>query len=98
MDNAFLFDEGVGGVCSWVDYPYEGHKHWFKGCENKLCEKVNGTNISGFVNVTATDEGLMEALAVQPVSVAIDAQSVSSYMSYNLCYTCNDDLIFSHVQ
>jgi hypothetical protein len=76
MDNAFVFEEGIGGVCSSQDYPYAGHRHWFKGCQKKKCENVNGTDITGFVNVTKTDAGLVEALDVQPISVAIDAQPV----------------------
>eukprot|EP00590_Aulacoseira_subarctica_P011884 CAMPEP_0172430092 /NCGR_PEP_ID=MMETSP1064-20121228/53065_1 /TAXON_ID=202472 /ORGANISM="Aulacoseira subarctica , Strain CCAP 1002/5" /LENGTH=365 /DNA_ID=CAMNT_0013175919 /DNA_START=318 /DNA_END=1415 /DNA_ORIENTATION=- len=73
MNNAFVYEEGIGGVCSWTDYPYFGRKHWLKGCEKHECDVVPSSDISGFVNVTQSDEGLMEALSIQPVSVAVDA-------------------------
>jgi hypothetical protein len=78
MNNAFVYEEGIGGVCSWNDYPYVGHKHWIKGCEKRKCIPAPFSDVSGFVNVTQTDFGLMEALLIQPVSVAVDAASVSA--------------------
>lgn len=81
MNNAFRFDEGTNGICSWEDYPYVGHKHWLQGCQEQMCTKVKGSEVASFVNVTNTDEGLMEALAIQPVSVAIDAGGVSERFS-----------------
>jgi len=71
MDNAFLFEEGEGGLCSSLDYPYEGRQSW---CKDTSCIDVPGTRIISFDDVAqnVTSE-LMEALVEQPVSVAIDA-------------------------
>ena len=75
MDNAFLFDENMTGICSEEDYPYAGHRHWFRGCDAKkgLCDGVPHTRVKGFIDVENTVEALMEALVYQPVSVAIEA-------------------------
>eukprot|EP00934_Nitzschia_sp_Nitz4_P006446 Nitzschia sp. Nitz4//scaffold382_size14485//43//1292//NITZ4_008933-RA/size14485-snap-gene-0.12-mRNA-1//1//CDS//3329549908//6436//frame0 len=79
MDNAFLFDENSTGLCSEEDYPYAGHKRWFRGCAAKkgLCESVEHTRVKGFVDVDNTVEALMEALVFQPVSVGIEADQRS---------------------
>jgi C1A family cysteine protease len=76
MDNAFLFDENNTGLCSEEDYPYAGHKHWFRGCYEKkgLCDDVPHTRVKTFFDVAnGTNDDLMAAIAIQPVSVAIEA-------------------------
>lgn len=79
MDNAFLFDENSTGICSEEDYPYKGHKSWINGCASKkgLCTPVNHTRVETFIDVENTVEGLVEAIANQPVSVAIEADKRS---------------------
>jgi C1A family cysteine protease len=79
MDNAFLFDENSTGICSEEDYPYAGHRHWINGCSSKkgLCDGVDHTRVQSFVDVDNTEEALMEALLMQPVSVAIEADKKS---------------------
>lgn len=79
MDNAFLFDENSTGICSEEDYPYAGHKHWFRGCASKkgLCTPVNHTRVKTFIDIENTVEGLVAALAKQTVSVAIEADKRS---------------------
>lgn len=85
MDNAFLFDENSTGVCSEADYPYVGHKRWFRGCAIKkgLCSAVKGTEVKTFYDVPNTVVDLKEAIADQPVSVGIEAdkQSFQFYKS-----------------
>ena len=80
MDNAFAFDENSTGICSEEDYPYAGHRHWFRGCAEtqELCQDVPHTRISTFVDVNQTNLDLMEAITMQPVSIAIEADQVSS--------------------
>lgn len=75
----FLFDENSTGICSEEDYPYAGHKHWFRGCasEKGLCTPVNHTRVKTFIDVENTVEGLVGALAKQTVSVAIEADKRS---------------------
>jgi len=74
MDNAFLFEEGEGGLCSEKDYPYTGSE---STCRDNSCIDVPGTKIISFEDVDPYNTlKLMEALVVQPVSVAIDASKI----------------------
>ncbi|CAM6101489.1 unnamed protein product [Calypogeia fissa] len=70
MDNAFQFIIGNGGIDSEADYPYTATQGT---CDNsKLNTRV--VSISAFVDVPPNNEGsLVQAVAKQPVSVAIDA-------------------------
>mmetsp|Transcript_6992 Transcript_6992/g.10023 ORF Transcript_6992/g.10023 Transcript_6992/m.10023 type:complete len:258 (-) Transcript_6992:246-1019(-) len=79
MDNAFLFDENSTGICSEQDYPYVGHKRWFRGCMIKkgLCQPVPGTQVDTFIDVPNTVQDLKQAIVNQPVSVAIEADKMS---------------------
>jgi cathepsin L len=73
MDNAFLFDENATGICSEENYPYVMHKRWLMGCasEKGECTPVEHTRVKTFVDVENTVEALMEAIATQPISVAM---------------------------
>jgi C1A family cysteine protease len=72
MDNAFKFDEKSGGLCSEEDYPYEAKQG--RVCNPGNCTDVPGTIVSTFYDVPPGKESnLMAALAMQPVSVAIQA-------------------------
>ena len=79
MDNAFMFDEDSPGICSEEDYPYKGHKSWFRGCaiEKGECDGVEHTRVKTFIDVENTVDGLVAAIADQPVSVAIEADQRS---------------------
>lgn len=71
------------GLCSQEDYPYVGHKRWFRGCKSDkgLCEAVPHTQVANFTDVNNTEADLLQALAVQPVSVAIQA-NLRSFQFY----------------
>lgn len=72
MDNAFKFDEKTGGLCSEEDYPYEAIQG--KICNPTNCTDVPGTIVKTFYDVPHGDEkAMLSALAMQPVSVAIQA-------------------------
>eukprot|EP00591_Stephanopyxis_turris_P015177 CAMPEP_0195539466 /NCGR_PEP_ID=MMETSP0794_2-20130614/50063_1 /TAXON_ID=515487 /ORGANISM="Stephanopyxis turris, Strain CCMP 815" /LENGTH=385 /DNA_ID=CAMNT_0040673495 /DNA_START=93 /DNA_END=1250 /DNA_ORIENTATION=+ len=74
MDDAFLWDEGTGGICSWEDYTYEAVQG---ECKRDACATVPGSGVSGFTDVEKkTDEGLMAMAAQQPVAVAIQANEM----------------------
>jgi len=79
MDNAFLFDENSTGICSEADYPYVQHKRWFRGCASAkgLCQPQNHTRVDTFVDVKNTVDALVQAIADQPVSIAIEADQQS---------------------
>jgi C1A family cysteine protease len=71
MDNAFKFDEKSGGLCSEEDYPYQA----VVGDECKTdCTDVPGSIVKTFVDVPPGDEkALLSAIAMQPISIAIEA-------------------------
>jgi len=72
MDNAFKFDEKSGGLCSESDYPYQGKQN--SVCNPKNCTDVEGTEVSTFYDVPpGKTDALLAALAMQPISVAIQA-------------------------
>lgn len=75
MDNAFKFDEKSGGLCSEADYPYKAKKN-FK-C-NTNCTDVPGSIVKTFIDVPPADEkALLSAIAMQPISIAIEAATMS---------------------
>ena len=90
MDNAFLFDENSTGICSEADYPYVQHKRWFRGCASAkgLCQPQNHTRVDTFVDVKNTVDALVQAIADQPVSIAIEAdqQSFQFYRKVRFLY------------
>lgn len=72
MDNAFKFDETSGGLCSEDDYPYEAKQG--RVCNPMNCTDVPGSIVNTFYDVPAGEEkSLVAALAMQPISVAIQA-------------------------
>jgi C1A family cysteine protease len=69
MDNAFKFDEKSGGLCSEEDYPYLARQQ--KKC-NTNCTDVPGSIVKTFIDVPpAKEHALLSAIAMQPISVAI---------------------------
>ena len=72
MDNAFKFDEKTGGLCSEDDYPYEAKQG--DVCNPMNCTDVPGTIVSTFYDVPpGKTKALLAAIAMQPISVAIQA-------------------------
>jgi len=72
MDNAFKFDEKSGGLCSEKDYPYNAKQG--KKCNPMKCTDVPGSVVNTFYDVPHGDaKALMSAVAMQPISVAIQA-------------------------
>jgi len=74
MDNAFKFDEKSGGLCSEADYPYKAKQ----GKCNSNCTDVPGTIVKTFVDVPpGKQKALLSAIALQPISVAIEGSTFS---------------------
>lgn len=72
MDDAFKFDEKNGGLCSEDDYPYKAKQG--RECNPMKCEDVPGTEVTAFYDVPPGEvDTMVRALAMQPVSVAIQA-------------------------
>lgn len=75
MDNAFQYSEESPGLCSMEDYPFAFHRHWFFGCRrfSGYCDHLPTTTVKKFVDVEHTEASLKEAVARQPVAVAVNA-------------------------
>lgn len=72
MDNAFKFDEKTGGLCSEIDYPYTAKQG--RKCNPMNCTDVPGSIVSTFYDVPhGCAKALQAAVAMQPISVAIQA-------------------------
>jgi len=72
MDDAFKFDHDNGGLCSEEDYPYEAKQG--SECNPMKCDDVPGSEVTTFYDVPAGKEkSLLAAIAMQPISVAIQA-------------------------
>ncbi|XP_038691984.1 senescence-specific cysteine protease SAG12-like [Tripterygium wilfordii] len=74
MDNAFQFIKRNGGLTTESSYPYEGIDGT---CNTQNAKKVAAT-ISGYEDVPVNNEkALLQAVANQPVSVAIEGSGMS---------------------
>ena len=74
MDHAFHWIEKNGGLCYEDDYPYTSGTTKSSGsCEN-TCSVDEKSKISSFVDVKKnSDDEMMKAITLQPVSIAIQA-------------------------
>jgi len=75
MDNAFAWVGKNNGLCTEQAYPYvSGTTKTAGTCTQKSCTNVAGSDIHSYVDVVPkSDAAMMEAVAKQPVSVAIEA-------------------------
>ncbi|KAF9588138.1 hypothetical protein IFM89_007614 [Coptis chinensis] len=70
MESAFKFIKDNGGITTDANYPYKGND----GTCNKKKSANMAARIIGFTRLPANNEiRLQEAIARQPISVAIDA-------------------------
>lgn len=74
MDKAFEWVGQNNGLCTELAYPYvSGTVQKSEPCQ-KTCSTVSGSAVSQFVDVQhKSDSKMMEALAKQPVAIAIEA-------------------------
>ncbi len=73
-DRAFRWIMNNDGLCTEADYPYVSGTTLTAGtCTNNKCTPVKGSQVSGWTDLAATNEAMTQALAVQPVSIAIEA-------------------------
>lgn len=68
MDDAFEWIHNNSGLCSEDSYPYSS-----AAGKCKKCQPVKNSRVSGYVDVAPSEEALMAAVALQPVSIAIEA-------------------------
>jgi len=86
MDDAFEYIIKNGGIGSEASYPYTA--------KDGKCTKVASVGtVSKYTDVKKNDEtGLMSAVNIEPVSVAVDAQSWSSYRKGVMTGACGKSL------
>lgn len=90
MDSAFVYDELAGGLCKFEDYPYVAKK---EVCDIE-CTEVEGSAAKSYVDVKPSPDALMAAIAIQPVSVAIQANQMKFQLYKSGVF---DEYCFQHV-
>jgi len=86
MDDAFEYIIKNGGLGSEASYPYTGH-------DGKCKQVPSVATVSKYTDVKKNDEtDLMTAVNGAPVSVAVDAQSWSSYRKGVMAGFCGKQL------
>lgn len=93
MDNAFEWIGNNNGLCEEFSYPYVSGNGKSGSCE-KSCEHVSDSDIISVIDVYESDNHMMSALAMQPVSVAIEAdeRDFQLYSSGVLTSKCGTNL------
>jgi len=94
MDNAFSWISKNGGLCTEADYPYISGNGQTESCKTTCVEKSDSA-IKTFVDVKPADDiSMMNALNMQPVSVAIEAdqRDFQLYKSGVFTATCGVNL------
>ncbi len=76
-DRAFRWIQNNGGLCSEGEYPYVSGTTLKAGVCDQSCLPVTGSQVSGWSDLSATNDAMMTALATQPVSIAIEADQRS---------------------
>lgn len=95
MDNAFSWIKKNGGLCLESDYPYVSGTTRTAGTCETSCTPVEGSQVQSFVDVPASsDNSMMSALSLQPVSIAIqaDQQAFQLYKSGVFTGSCGSKL------
>jgi len=72
MDNAFSWINKNNGLCQESDYPYISGNGKSGSCQTS-CINIPNSKIKSYIDVVVGDSYLMNALAVQPISIAIEA-------------------------
>tara|TARA_Y200000002_G_scaffold83245_1_gene66010 strand:- start:11759 stop:12841 length:1083 start_codon:yes stop_codon:yes gene_type:complete len=95
MDNAFSWIEKNDGLCLEKDYAYVSGNTKKSGTCDTSCTTVSGSQIKSFVDVEqSSDTSMMQAISLQPVSVAIqaDQKDFQLYKSGVFTGTCGKKL------
>ena len=87
-DTMWKYVKANGGICSEDSYPYTSGTTKKTGTCQKTCTPIEETKVSNYVTVkTGSDDALMTALNVEPVSIAIEADTKSFQLYKSGVYT-----------
>lgn len=95
MDYAFTWTKSNGGLCTESGYPYTSGSTGQKGTCYTTCTKNTNVAPKSYVDVAKnSDDALMTALSLQPVSIAIQANqpAFQLYKSGVLTGDCGSNL------
>jgi C1A family cysteine protease len=95
MDNAFTWISKNNGLCREKDYPYVSGTTKKSGTCQETCIKNKNSDISSYVDViSSSDDEMMKALSLQPVSIAIqaDEREFQLYKSGVFTGKCGNEL------
>lgn len=94
MDDAFAWIQKNGGICTEESYPYTSGDGASNGTCYDTCTVVAGTTPTTWTDVAQTEADLKSAVAIQPVSVAIQANQLAFqlYSSGVLSGRCGTNL------
>ncbi len=94
MDTAFEWVQGNGGIVSEEAYPYSSGTGVTGTCADSQLSVVEGSAPAAYTDVGQSEAALEDAVAQQPVSVAIQANQASfqSYTGGVLTARCGDKL------
>jgi len=81
MDDAFVWIQGNGGICSEDDYPYASSSGTSPSCST-TCTNVANSAPADYTDVDTNEDALASAISQQPVSVAIQANQ-RAFQSYS---------------
>jgi cathepsin L len=90
MDNAFKYVE-KNGLCTEAAYPYTGRDGT---CKASSCTASPNSQITGYKDVTHTENALGSSVDIEPISIAIEADQ-SGFQLYKtgiFCGTCGQNL------
>jgi len=90
MDNAFKYAE-ANGLCTESAYPYTAKDGT---CKKTSCTMSTNSKITGYKDVTHTENALGTASDTQPISIAIEADQsgFQLYKSGIFCGVCGQNL------
>jgi len=90
MDNAFKYVE-KNGLCTEAAYPYTGRDGT---CKASSCTASPNSEITGYKDVTHTENALGSSVDIEPISIAIEADQsgFQLYKSGVFCGTCGQNL------
>jgi C1A family cysteine protease len=95
MDNAFTWISKNNGLCTEEDYPYFSGTTMKSGNCQKTCMSIKNSNIVSYVDVIpSSDNEMMKALSIQPISIAIEAdqKEFQLYKSGVFTGNCGEEL------